>query len=185
MYLLSLREFKVGSAVAAWTLNLVCNIDKHPLKGQRCLYESNQLYDELGGRKEKKQQQQQKTDIHRLKKELQILLEEILPRLLSFYFILLQMPWGGNRYYGQIERTLQGHHSQGNNKADVWLLIPSFFLFFFFFCGCTELVKDYHLIPILFMELLLLIKLYLIFQQRTSSSVFIGTDFLVQHSVTE
>lgn len=64
-------------------------------------------------------------------------------------------------------------------------LFRLFFFFFSFFCGCTELVKDYHLIPILFMELLLLIKLYLIFQQRTSSSVFIGTDFLVQHSVTE
>lgn len=54
------------------------------------------------------------------------------------------------------------------------------------FSGCIDLVKDVYLMVIVFVELLLFIKkLYLIFQQCSSGSVFIGTYFFIQHLVAE
>lgn len=53
-----------------------------------------------------------------------------------------------------------------------------------FFSGYTDLVKDFLLMLIVFMELLLM-ELYLIFQQCVSGSVFTGTYFLVQRLEAE
>lgn len=162
-------------------MNLVCNINKHSLKGQRCLYECNQLYDELGGGKENKQ----KTFID-LKRIFRSCWKKFCPgswAFISFFY----------KCHGEITGTVDKlkelyrdvTHREITKQMCGCLCCLSLFFPFFFSCGYTDLVKDFHLISILFMELLLLIKLYLIFQRCTSSSVFIGTDFPVQHLVTE